>query len=115
MANTVSLPGIKNSFSLMSFARSHGKMQVTKPATHINSQTGEEFTAKSCAFTHPTEKDAQGRAKVTFVAFSRNLGELSPAEIAARKDELQVVEYQNGNFCLCAVGQNAWDDVDLGL
>lgn len=106
---------IVNSWSLMAFAQSHGRMKVTAPMTHVNSQTGEEFTASSCAFVHPTEKDEQGRASVCFVGFSRNLGELSPAEIAARKDTLQVVELDNGHYTLCEAGEPAWKEVDLGF
>lgn len=111
----VNMPGIKNSWSLIAFARSHGRMAVTQPRDFVNSKTGESFTARSCAFTHPTEKDEQGRAKVCFVAFSRNLGELSPSEISARKDELNVAELENGNYVLCAQGSGSWDDVDLGI
>jgi hypothetical protein len=114
MANT-SMPGIKNSWSLMAFARAHGTMSVTQPREFTNGNTGEKFTARSCAFEHPTELDEQGRHKVCFVGFSRNLGELSPAEIAARKDELNVVELESGNYTLCAQGDNAWEAVDLGL
>ena len=114
MQNT-NLPGIKDSWSLLAFAKSHGKMSVTPPREFTNSSTGEKFTARSCAFEHPTELDEQGRHKVCFVSFSRNLGELSPTEIAARKNELNVVELESGNYTLCAQGNNAWEDVDLGL
>ena len=118
MANT-NMPGIKNSWSLLAFAKAHGKMQVTGERTFVNSETGEEFTSKSCAFVHPTEvetmPDGTQRNKVCFVAFSSNLGELSPSEIAARKDELNVVEFNNGHYSLCARGTSSWQDVDLGL
>lgn len=113
MANT-NMPGIKNSWSLLAFAKSHGDMKITKPSTYINSQTGEEFTARSCAFVHPTEKDDQGRNAVTFVGFSQNLGELSAAEIVKKQNELQVVELENGRYSLCEVG-NGWDAVALDL
>ena len=106
---------IVNSWSLLAFAKSHGTMKVTAPMTHVNSQTGEEFTATSCAFIHPSEKDEQGRPKACFVGFSRNLGELSPAEIASRKDELQVVELENGRYTLCEAGNSSWAEVDLGF
>ena len=102
MANEAKLVGIKNSWSLLAFARTHGKMQVGKFA---NSETGEEF--KSCIFTNPED---QSRC---FVSFSSNLGELSAKEIAERKDSLQVVELESGNFKLCNVGANNWEDVDL--
>ena len=45
MANTAQNVGIKNSWSLISFARAHGKMKV---APFVNKETGEAF--KSCAF-----------------------------------------------------------------
>lgn len=96
--------GIKNSWSLLDFARSHGRMKVTNELT--NSQTGETF--KSCAFVAP------GGA-VTLVGFSSNLGELKPKQIAALKDSLQVVELESGNYKLCKAGSDSWEDVDLGI
>ena len=97
--------GIKNSWSLISFAKTHGKMKV---APFVNRETGECF--KSCAFVSNTDE-------VTLVAFSSKLGELTPAEIAAQKDELQVVQLESGSFKLCKAGhgQDTWEDVDLGL
>lgn len=108
MANQPVMRGIKDSWSLIAFARAHGKMQV---APFENKQTGDEF--KSCVFTSPS-------GNVCFVAFSSNLGELTPQEIARQKDELQVVELEedeNGvsHYSLCKRGNNAWEDVDLGL
>lgn len=97
--------GIRNSWSLMSFAKSHGKMQVGE---FVNKETGEVF--KSCIFTNPEDS-----TKKTFVAFSSKLGELTPAEISASKENLQVVELESGNFSLCKVGQSTWQDVDLGI
>jgi len=104
MADTAQNVGIKNSWSLLAFAKSHGKMQVGEFA---NKETGETF--KSCIFTNPED---QSRC---FVAFSSKMGELSPKEIAEQKDSLQVVELESGNFSLCKQGVNAWDDVDLGI
>lgn len=98
------MQGIKNSWSLISFAKSHGKMQV---GDFANKETGETF--KSCIFTNPVDSTR------TFVAFSSKLGELTPQEIASQKDDLQVVELDSGNFSLCKAGNNAWLDVDLGL
>lgn len=115
MQNNANLPGIVNSWSLMAFAKSHGAPSLTQPREFVNSQTGETFTARSVAFEHPTELDEQGRHKVCFVGFSRNLGELSAAEIAARKDELNVVEFENGNYSLCQRGSNAWEAIELGI
>ena len=95
--------GIKDSWSLISFARTHGKMKV---APFVNRETGECF--KSCAFVSNTDE-------VTLVAFSSKLGELTPAEIAAQKDELQVVQLESGTYKLCKAGHDTWEDVDLGL
>ena len=99
MATTV---GIKNSWSLISFARTHGRMKV---APFVNKETGECF--KSCAFLN---KDG-----ITLVAFSSKLGELTPKEIAAQKDDLQVVQLESGSYKLCKAGHDTWEDVDLGL
>ena len=95
--------GIKNSWSLISFAKSHGRMKV---APFVNKETGECF--KSCAF-------IGSDGEVTLVAFSSNLGELTPAQIAAQKNDLQVVELESGSFKLCKVGKDSWEDVDLGI
>ena len=98
---------IKNSWSLLSFAKEFGpKMQVGE---FVNSESGDKF--KSCIFTKGDTR--------TFVAFSSKLGVLSPREIAAQKDYLQVVlcETKDGDdmYSLCHQGQDSWEDVDLGL
>jgi len=105
MQNTAQNVGIKNSWSLLAFARSHGRMQVGE---FTNKESGETF--KSCIFTDPADNNNK-----TFVAFSSKMGELSPAEIAAQKDTLQVVELESGNFSLCHQGTNSWQDVELGI
>lgn len=109
MANTANT-GIKNSWSLISFAKAHGRMQI---GSFTNPDTGD--TWKSCVFTDPTNPD--NKTNKTFVAFSRNLGALTPKEIVEQKDSLQVVlcETKEGNdmFALCKAGQNAWEDVEL--
>jgi hypothetical protein len=102
MANGSVNKGIVNSWSLLAFAKSHGKMQVGE---FVNKETGEEF--KSCIFTDPSDDTR------TFVAFSSNLGVLTPKEIADQKDNLQVVELESGNYSLCKAGSNSWQDVDL--
>ena len=96
--------GIENSWSLVAFAKAHGKMKVTPELT--NGETGEVF--KTCAFVD----DANN---VTLVGFSSNLGELTPRQIAAQKDSLQVVELESGNYKLCKRGTDSWESVDLGL
>lgn len=103
MANTAQNVGIKNSWSLLSFARAHGRMKV---APFVNKETGEAF--KSCAFV-----DFEGAT--TLVAFSSNLGELTPQQISAQKDSLQVVELESGTYKLCKQGNTSWEDVDLGI
>lgn len=103
MATEAQNVGIRNSVSLIAFAKAHGKMQV---GNFKRKDTQEEFT--SCIFTN-------GEGVRTFVAFSSKLGVLTPAEIAAQKDKLQVVELESGNFSLCRMGDNNWQDVDLGL
>lgn len=101
MATTVST--IKNSWSLIAFAKEFGpKMQVGE---FVNKETGEDF--KSCIFTNGETR--------TFVAFSSKMGVLSPREIAAKKNELQVVQLESGHYSLCKQGENTWEDVDLGL
>ena len=104
MANEAKNVGIKNSWSLLAFAKAHGKMQV---GDFVNKDTGEAF--KSCIFTNPENNSR------CFVAFSSKMGELTPAQIKAEKDNLQVVELESGNFSLCHQGINAWEDVELGL
>lgn len=100
---TATVSTIKNSWSLIAFARQFGpKMQVGE---FVNKETGEDF--KSCIFTNGETR--------TFVAFSSKMGPLSPREIAAKKDELQVIQLESGHYSLCKQGENAWEDVDLGL
>lgn len=112
MANGSQNVGIKNSWSLVDFAKSHGSMKVTNEMT--NSQTGEIF--KSCAFV------GAGGA-VTLVGFSSKLEGINTSadskviakQIAAQKENLQVVELESGNFKLCKTGSETWAGVDLGL
>lgn len=100
---TATVSTIKNSWSLIAFAKQFGpKMQVGE---FVNKETGEDF--KSCIFSN-------GEAR-TFVAFSSKMGVLSPREIAAKKNELQVVQLESGHYSLCKQGENTWEDVDLGL
>lgn len=100
---TATVSTIKNSWSLIAFAKEFGpKMQVGE---FVNKETGEDF--KSCIFTNGETR--------TFVAFSSKMGVLSPREIAAKKNELQVVQLESGHYSLCKQGKNTWEDVDLGL
>lgn len=100
---TATVSTIKNSWSLIAFAKKFGpKMQIGE---FVNKETGEDF--KSCIFTNGETR--------TFVAFSSKMGVLSPREIAAKKNELQVVQLESGHYSLCKQGENTWEDVDLGL
>ena len=111
---------IEEHWSLIAFARQFGRPQLA----HCKSKDGEEFT--NLAFTHPTNKDEQGRAKVTFAFFSSKLGPLSAQEVGRMRDELQVVSWSNVDentgvihpvYCVCKKGDpgKAWEDIDLGL
>ena len=102
MSQSTNTVGIKNSWSLISFAKSHGRMKV---ASFINKETGDHF--KSCAFVND---DA-----ITLVSFSSKLGELTPSQIASQKNNLQVVQLENDKYKLCKKGADNWQDVDLGL
>ena len=103
MSTTATTVGIKNSWSLISFAKSHSRMKV---APFINKETGEAF--KSCAF-------LRSDGEVTLVAFSSKLGELTPKQIAEQKNDLQVVQLESGSYKLCKAGHDTWENVDLGL
>lgn len=104
--------GIKNSWSLLSFASQFSKMKVTNDLT--NTQTGEVF--KSCAFIGHD-------GSVTLVGFSSNLSTIDSKadakviskQIAQQKDSLQVVLLESGNYKLCKAGTDSWEEVDLGL
>lgn len=96
--------GIKNSWPLLTFAKNYKDMKVTNELT--NSKTGETF--KSCAFI------AEDGA-VTLVGFSSKLGQLTSKQIAAQKEDLQVVKLESGNYKLCKKGADSWESVDLGL
>lgn len=105
MSTNVSVQkGINNSWSLIDFAKSHGKMKIGE---FINKDTGEPF--KSCIFIDPTSSTR------TFVAFSSKLGTLTSQEIKSRKNDLQVVQLNSGHYSLCNKGNSAWEDVDLDL
>ena len=97
-------PIIVGKWTFVAFAKSHGKPMLTRPLEFVNSKTGESFTARSVAFEHPTEMetlaDGSVRNKICFVGFSSKLGELTAEEIAAQVNELDVVEYENGNYGL---------------
>ena len=109
MAGNAIQRGIKDSWSLMDFARKNG---APKRAILTNSETKEDFAA--LMFPTPQVLPNGEKRDFTMVAFSSNLGELSAAEIAARKEELQVVQLEeSGNYYLCVKGNGAWEDIAL--
>lgn len=92
------------SWSLLQFARTYGpKFQVGE---FTNKETAEVF--KSCILTN-------SNGERTFLHFSSKMGPLTPAQIAAQKNDLQVVQIESGSYILCKQGENTWEDVDLGL
>lgn len=91
---------IVNSWSLVDFAASHGKMSM---GNCTNRETGEIFPA--CSF--------RSGDNITFVSFSSKLGILSPSEIVSQKADLQVVELNSGNYKLCKKGESSWTDIIL--
>lgn len=95
--------GIKASWSLVAFARTHGKMKV---GAFVNKDTGEAF--KSCMFVGADNN------VTAVVNFSSNLGELTPQQIVSMKHDLQVVQLTSGTYKLCKAG-STWEDVDLGI
>ena len=93
----------KSGIALVAFAKNYKSAEVI-PFT--NKETGEPF--KSLVF-----HDAQDQP--TMVNFSNNLGELSAAEIAARKDDLQVVSMDSGTYILCKKGEMPHGEAVIGL
>lgn len=100
-----STSAIKNSWSLIAFAKQFGPIMEVSD-NFVNKETGDVFP--SCIFTDAADTK-------TFVSFSSNLGALTPREIAAQKDDLQVVQLESGNYKLCKKGHNTWQRVDLGI
>lgn len=111
---------IINSWSLLAFARQNGGHMFVGEC--CNKETGEIF--QSISFHNGNRENSK------MVNFSSNLGELTPAEISARKDSLQVVELavdaetlarrkvagkQLESYILCTVGESSWQEVDLGI
>ena len=93
---------ILQSWSLLEFVKNYVKMQV---GNFVNSNTGEEF--KSCMFIK--EDGSYG-----YVGFHSQLGELTPAEITKRKNDLKVGLTQSGKYVLYDHIDD-WEIVDLGL
>jgi hypothetical protein len=120
MAQNNSNSGIQNGWSLMAFAKMHGRMKL---GTFTNKDTKEEFRCpvfvkpKVDESTGEILKDEDGKEQTikTFVSFSSKMGELTGAQIKEMKDELRVVQLASGNYSLCKQGDDTWEDVDLGI
>lgn len=106
--------GIANSWSLIAFAKAHGKPKLAS-FEKTDAETGEVNSWKSIAFESPTEVNPEtGLPAVTFVSFSSKLGELTTSQIKEMKDELQVVQREGSdNYILCKRGTNSWEDIDI--
>ena len=95
---------IKNSWSLVAFAKEFGSKGV-RVGMCTNGSTGEQYPA--VAFT------AKDNNRV-FVSFSPKLGALTAKELVEQKDDLQVVlcETKEGKdmFSLCKQGEGAWGE-----
>ena len=125
MENTESKSTIKNSWSLLTFARQFGTHLEAGKCT--SPETGEYG---ACRFT-----DNDGKS--TFVTFSRNLpNDLTANDIASQANELRVVELevdketwqrriqraqetgrpvQMQTYKLCRRGESSWTSVDITL
>lgn len=75
------------SWPLLEFAKSHGKMQV---GTFHNEELNIYY--KACIFTQNGVR--------TYVSFSSDLGELTPQEIIKRKNQLKIAKLSNGDYIL---------------
>ena len=92
------------SWTLLNFARTFGP--TFQVGEFVNKETAEVF--KSCILTNK-------EGERTFLHFSSKMGPLTPAQIAAQKHDLQVVQIESGSYILCKQGENTWQTVDLGL
>ena len=90
------------SWSLVDFAKEHGKMQI---GDFTNSVTGKSF--KSCIF---TGKDGD----TLYVSFYSKLGVLTPQQIKEKRDSLKVGLLNTNKYVLYEVWEG-WDNVNLGL
>lgn len=108
---------IINEWSFKQFFMENGKKIQRVPCE--NSDTHESFFMLAIGIKKEDQK---------FVGFSKNLGELSNAEINSMKNDLKVVELrvkpevaarrkaakqQVETYKLCRQGESTWEDVEL--
>jgi len=91
---------IVKSWSLIDFAKLHGKMQVGE---FKNSITGEVF--KSCIFT-------DGCGNVVYVSFYSRLGVLTPQQIKEKRNHLKVGLLNTDKYVLYEKWEG-WSNVNL--
>ena len=102
--NKENKPLFIQTWTLLNFARECGpKMQVRE---YTNNLTGESF--KLCVF-------IDNYGKETTIRFLSQLGELTPSEISARKNDLKVGRMSNGKYYLYDKNPSEWETIDLGL
>lgn len=101
--------GIVRSWTLEEFRRMKGTPKLGSFQA-VDKETGEMRNFKSVVFVDSANPDPQ--TNKCFVGFSSNLGELTPAQYKAMKNELQVVELESGSFKLCKQGADSWVDLD---
>ena len=92
---------IQNSWPLLDFVKSHGKLKSGNFST-VDEETGEERIFKSLVCVDP----ADNKTINCYIRFSSNLGELSDKEIIARKNDLIVVQSRSGNYSLSQKGMD---------
>lgn len=93
--------GIAESWPLVDFIKAHGKMSVVP---FVRQETGEAF--KSCKFA------GKGEVGMCFASFAEKLGELTPAEIVARRNELQINKMKvSGKYVLSKKGSFEGEEV----
>ena len=97
---------IVNSWSFLAFCREVGAKRLKYP----------EFTDKNTGEVFHSVAAVDGMSIKALIGFSSRLGELSPKEIADRKDGLQVVQLESGSYKLCKKGElPEWEDIDIEL
>jgi hypothetical protein len=101
--------GIVRSWSIDEFKRMKGTPKLGSFQA-VDQETGEMRNFKSVVFVDSTNPDPQ--TNKCFVGFSSNLGELTPAQYKAMRNELQVVELESGSYKLCKQGSGAWEDLE---
>lgn len=70
----------------------------------VNKSTGETFD--TCVAT-----DFPKAGVNTFVGFSSNLGELTPGQLKAQLENLQVVQLDSGSYKICKQGNGGWEEL----